>query len=78
MASRSSCGTQLSSRELDDLVNHTVLYILSQDHTKYPIKRQDIVKNVLESHGRQYKLIMSKAAQALKEVSCMFVLSFKE
>jgi hypothetical protein len=71
MASQSSQGTKLSSKELNGLINDTVLYILSQDHTKHPIKRQDIVKNVLKTYGRHYGHIMDEAAHVLKEVSFM-------
>jgi hypothetical protein len=78
MASQSSQRTKLSSQELNGLISDTVLYILSQDHTKYPIKRQDIVKNVLKTYGRHYKLIMDEAAHVLKEASFIFVVSFKE
>lgn len=77
MASQSSQGSKLSSQEQNALINDTVLYILSQDHTKYPIKRQDIVKNVLKTYGRHYKLIMDEAAHVLMEVSFMFIVSFK-
>lgn len=68
MASHSSQGTKLSSQERNDLINDTVLYILSQDHTKYPIKRHDIVKNVLKTYGRHYRHIMDEAAHVLKEI----------
>jgi hypothetical protein len=78
MASQSSQGTKLSNQELNGLISDTVLYILSQDHTKYPIKRQDIVKNVLKTHGRHYNVIMVEAARTLKEVNFMFVVSIKE
>jgi hypothetical protein len=78
MTSQSSQGTKLSSQELNNLISDTVLYILSQDHTKYPVKRLDIVKNVLKTYGRHYKLIMDEAARVLKEVSFMIVVSCKE
>ncbi|PNF27536.1 hypothetical protein B7P43_G02878 [Cryptotermes secundus] len=68
MASQSSQGSKLSSQEQSALISDIVLYILSQDHTKYPIKRQDIVKNVLKTHGRHYKHIMNEAAHVLTEI----------
>jgi hypothetical protein len=78
MASQSSQGSQLSSQELNNLINDTVLYILSQDHTKYPIKRQDIVKNVLKNYGKNYKRVMDEAGRVLREVNCMFILARSE
>jgi hypothetical protein len=74
MTSQSSQGTKLSRQELNNLIGDTVLYILSQDHTKYPVKRLDIVKNVLKTNGRHYKLIMDEAARVLKEVRFMLLL----
>jgi hypothetical protein len=78
MTSQSSHGTKLPCQELNNLISDTVLYVLSQDHTKYPVKRLDIVKNVLKTHGRHYKLVMDEAAHVLKEVSFMIVVSCKE
>jgi hypothetical protein len=77
MTSQPSQGTKLSSQELNNLVSDTVLYILSQDHTKYPIKRLDIVKNVLKTYGRHYKLVMDEAVHVLKEVSLCLLLPAK-
>jgi hypothetical protein len=78
MASQSSQDSQLSSQELNNVINDTVLYILSQDHTKYAIKQQDIVRNVFKTHGKKYKYIMNEVTRVLKEVKCIFFLSMSE
>jgi hypothetical protein len=72
MPSQSSQGSQLSSQEQKRLVADTVRYILFQDHTKYPIKKQDIIKNVLKTCGRNYKHIMGEVTRVFKEVMCTF------
>ncbi|KDR12079.1 hypothetical protein L798_13383 [Zootermopsis nevadensis] len=68
MTSQSAQESHLSSQEQQNLINDTVLYILSQDNTKYAIKRRDTVKNVLKTHGRNCNYIMDGAKRVLKEV----------
>ncbi|XP_069668925.1 non-structural maintenance of chromosomes element 3 homolog isoform X2 [Periplaneta americana] len=64
----SSQGSEGSQESTQDYVNDTVLYILSQDHNKYPIKRQDIVKYALKNNGKNFKHAMEEATNILKQV----------
>lgn len=63
-----SQGKQPSGEDLQTLIIDTVVFIISQDHSKHPIKRQDIVKNCLKEYGKSFKMIMDEAKSIFKKV----------
>ncbi|KDR24548.1 non-structural maintenance of chromosomes element 3 homolog isoform X2 [Zootermopsis nevadensis] len=78
MASKSAQEGHLSSQEEENLINDTVRYILSHDNTKYAIKRQDIVKDVLKTYGGSSKYIIDGATRVLKEIFGMKLVAVEQ
>ncbi|PSN32474.1 Non-structural maintenance of chromosomes element 3 [Blattella germanica] len=68
MSSQVSTSSQPHSEVLREIINDTVVYILSQDHSKYTIKRQDIVKNCLRNYGKSFKSVMTEVQNLLRTV----------
>lgn len=66
--SSQSSQSVLTKEELTDLINDTVLYILSNENSLHLIKRQDISKNVLKDRKRHFiEVIKGVKTRLLKD-----------
>lgn len=75
---------RLSAEDIDELVKNTIVYVLSQDHHKMPIKRTDITRHAMKLPGKMYNTIMKEVQKELNNVSrptteksCLFTIGKK-
>ncbi|CAL7948048.1 unnamed protein product [Xylocopa violacea] len=57
-----------TSEEERQLVNRTVRYLLTSDRSKQVISKTRIIKNVLDSRGKQFLCVMNKAKSLLSKI----------
>lgn len=56
-----------SEERLDALASETLRYLLGMAHTKLPVKRQDITKNVLKDYNKHFRAVMERTKKFLNE-----------
>ncbi|XP_076318985.1 necdin, MAGE family member isoform X2 [Tachypleus tridentatus] len=61
-------SVSLLPEELQSLVNDTVYYLLIANQRNCPVKKQDIVKNVLKEKSKTFPLVIQKVKIILKQV----------
>ncbi|XP_043935771.1 non-structural maintenance of chromosomes element 3 homolog isoform X2 [Protopterus annectens] len=59
---------KLTPEQIEQKVSEVVQFILIKDQKKLPIKRADIVKNVLKEYKSIYAEILNRVSQILKQV----------
>ncbi|XP_059912243.1 necdin-like 2 [Gadus macrocephalus] len=59
---------KLTKAQIDEKTTELVQYILMKDQKKIPVKRADIVKNVLKEYKNVFQEIMNRAQQRFEQV----------
>ncbi|XP_049775277.1 non-structural maintenance of chromosomes element 3 homolog isoform X1 [Schistocerca cancellata] len=65
--SQRNLSQDASEERLDALASETLRYLLGLAHTKLPVKRQDITKNVLKDYSKNFKAVMERTKRFLNE-----------
>ncbi|XP_046990866.1 non-structural maintenance of chromosomes element 3 homolog isoform X2 [Schistocerca americana] len=65
--SQRNLSQDASEERLDALASETLRYLLGMAHTKLPVKRQDITKNVLKDYSKNFKAVMERTKRFLNE-----------